>query len=417
MNYETLIALRYLRSGGLQTALIIGGVIIGVSLFIVITALLNGSKSDVIKNVTGSVAHVVVKDMEREPKTLEQINVPQEMKNGFFVTFIEKTSQRKPKISSWQVLSQEISEIDKNIIIVSPSVSEQCFLSRNGKTVSISLEGIIPELKDKVVNISGHIKEGDFLSITNEQIAIGKRLADEMGIKLRDRVYILSSEGIGKFYMVACIFDIGVGSVDNGLAFTLLDSAQKLCKLNNSVTNFDVKLKDIYSAERVARKIHSQTGYKAESWMALNSGLMQALKAQDSTGIVLKYFTMLIVAFGIASVLVISVMEKSRDIGILKAMGATGMSIVKIFLMEGLIVGLTGAIIGTCLGLIICLIMGHFSTVVEFEGQRFNTFPMLYKISDIITVIAVSLIIGLLGAILPAWRASRLDPVKVIRYG
>ncbi len=415
MPYEILIAIRHLRSGGLQTILIIGGATIGVAMFIVISALLNGSKAEIIKKVTGTGAHIIIKEEDREPKTLEEINLNKIKSGTLLFTDQEKVSQRKAKISSWPLLKEQLFKIDKNIDFLSPKASGQCFISRGEKTMSILLDGVIPDMADKVVNISSKVKEGSFLSLGNDQIVIGKKLAKDLGVTLKDRVRILSPEGIGRTCQVSGIFSMGAGSMDEGYAITTLDSAQQIFKLDNDIISLEIHLKDIYSADEVAKKIKAQTEYKAESWMSTNSGLMQAIKAQDNTGYLIKYFSMVIVALAIASVLVVSVIEKSKDIGILKAMGATNRSIVRIFLIEGLIVGLIGAIVGTSIGLCMAYGLKQCSTEIEFEGSTYSSYPMEFSFYDIITAMVTSIMTGLLGAIFPARRASKMDVVVCLK--
>lgn len=416
MSYEFLVAIRHLRSGGLQTALIIGGTTIGVALFIVISALVTGAHNQFMGNLLGSVPHITVEEREKEPVKL--IELPLEHKEGILIsTELEKFAQRKSKISSWQQLKKELLELDEEILAVSPKATGQCFISRGQKTMSVFVQGVFPDLQDKVVNVSERMVQGEFSSLSSEQIVIGKKLADELGIKLRDKVRVLSSDGILKTFMVSGIFTFGVPDMDAAIAFVTIESGQQLYKLDNSVTELEVKINDLYLATKIGKKIESTTGYESESWMEENRGILEALKVEDNMSSAIRYFTMLIVAFGIASVLVVSVIEKSRDIGILKAMGAKSSSIVKIFLMEGVVVGLVGALLGAVCGLIIGYIMMKFSTVIEFEGHAFQTFPIRFNIRDIFTAMFVSVFTGFLGGVFPSYRAAKLDPVEVIRYG
>ncbi len=415
MPYEILIAIRHLRSGGLQTILIIGGATIGVAMFVVISALLNGSKAEIIKKVTGTSAHIIVKEKDREPKTLEEIDLSNVKPGTLLVTDQEKVSLRKAKVSSWPLLKEQLFKIDENVEALSPNASGQCFISRGEKTMSVIVDGVIPEMADKVVNVSDKVKEGSFLSMNNDQIVIGKKLAKDLGVKLKDRVRLLSAEGVTRTCMVSGIYSLGVGNLDGGFAFTTLDNAQQLFKLDNDIISLEIHLKDIYSADKVADKIKAQTEYEAESWMTTNIGLMQAIKAQDNTGYLIKYFSMVIVALAIASVLVVSVIEKSKDIGILKAMGATNKSIVRIFLIEGLIVGLIGAIVGTSIGLCMAYGLKQCSTEIEFEGSTYSSYPMEFSFYDIITAMVTSIMTGLLGAIFPARRASKMDVVVCLK--
>ena len=417
MPYELLIAIRHLKTGGLQTALIIAGATLGVSLFISVSTLINGLQAQIINRVTGSIPHIVVESEKRETKTLSELNLSAD-EDIFYVTDAQKFLQRKKKISTWDELQKNLLSVDEKITAISPKAAGECFIIKGEENINIILEGVIPELEDNIIDVSGHLIEGEFVSLSGNQIVIGKKLAEELGVGLRDKVRVSSAQGVLKTFIISGIYFYNQARIDRGIGFASMESSQELFKLDKSITSFDIRVKDIFQADMVAKKIESSyPEISAESWMETNGGVMQALRAQSSSSAVIKYFTMAIVALGIASVLIVSVIEKSRDIGILKAMGANNSSVIKIFLIEGLVVGFIGAVLGATLGLSLVFIMTQFSTVVEYEGGTFRTFPTLLKISDVIISMFVSIFIGLLGAVFPSLRAANLDPVKVIRYG
>jgi lipoprotein-releasing system permease protein len=232
-------------------------------------------------------------------------------------------------------------------------------------------------------------------------------LASDLGVRVGSKLRLEAGGNRTAVVTITGIFELGVRDLDARFVYLDLKQAQALLGLYGGVTTIDLTVTDIFDASRVSDQIDRLTRLKSESWMQINSQLMNALKSQSLSSNLISFFVALSVAFGIASVLAISVTQRTREIGILRAMGARKAQMLRVFLIQGAILGLIGAFIGAGAGWGMVWIFNEFG-------------PGLFDISPSVTIIPVSVAIatvtGVVAAIAPAWRASRLDPVAAIRY-
>lgn len=399
MWIETTIALKFLRQGLVQTALILVGIAVGIAVIVFVTTLITGLQSNIIARTLGTQSHIRV-----EPS--EEINRLAPHPQGTQVLVLEdKRAQRLRSINNWIQVRDTLDTLAE-VTAVSPVIAGPAFARRGDVRKSISLVGIDPPRYEKIIPVSKDIIAGSFRVGVGDAV-IGKLLAAELGMQVGNKLRLESGDGAAAIVTVAGIFALGVRDLDLRYVYVDHKQAQSLLKLSGGVTLIDVTVRDLFAADATAKRIGRLTGLKAESWMQTNAQLMNALRSQTLSTTMISFFVALSVAFGIASVLAISVTQRTREIGILRAMGIRRQQLLRVFLVQGGLLALAGSAVGALAGYALVWV--------------FNTFgPKLFYIPLPLVVIPVTMaaatMTGVLAAMVPAWRASRLDPVEAIRY-
>ena len=406
MPFEWLLALRFLREGRMQTALIMAGTTVGVAVIIFITALMNGLQASLATRTLSTQAHVTVRAPEDAPAP-----VLERGGRAAVAANVEPRVQRLRSIDQWERVERELVALP-HVVDVSPITTGSGFAFRGSASKSIALMGVIPERYERIVRIADKLTAGQFRVAPGEAV-IGIELAKDLGAAVGDRIRIVSSENREDVFRISGIFDLGVKDLNRRWVILPLRSAQSLLDLAGGVTHLDLTVDDIFEAENVASRITSQTGLTAESWMAINTQLLTAFKNQTMTTRTVRVFLVLIVALGIASVLVVSVVQKQREIGILRAMGTSPRRIMRVFLIQGGIVGGSGALLGS--GLAALMVYGASFALRQDDGSALISGRI--ELSYYLTAAAVAVLTGLLAAVAPARRAAKMDPVEAIRYG
>jgi len=275
---------------------------------------------------------------------------------------------------------------------------------------AISVVGIEPELYFRIVPMPEKIVRGS-ARVTVNDILIGTELASDLGVSVGDKLRVTAANGSANTLTITGIFDLGNKGANARTTLMALRSAQSLLGLPGGVSALDVTVHDVYAAELVARHITALTGVQADSWIKTNEQFFTAVSAQTTANTAIRVFVGLSVAFGIASVLVVSVVQKSREIGILRAMGITRGQVLRVFLLQGGLLGLGGAVAGSLLGSV--------GLVVWQQAQRNPDGTVMFAVSFEPLMFAMALLLatltGLLASFAPAMRAARLDPVVAIR--
>jgi lipoprotein-releasing system permease protein len=406
MSFEWILALRFLREGRAQTALIMAGTTVGVAVIIFITALMNGLQASLATRTLSTQAHVTVRAPDDAPTPILRNSDGRAV-----LAHIEPRVQRLRSIDQWERAYRELALIP-HVVDVSPITTGSGFAFRGSASKSIALMGVIPERFERIVKITDKLTAGQFRVGPGESV-IGIELAKDLGAAVGDRIRIVSSENREDVFRISGIFDLGVKDLNRRWVIMPLRSAQSLLDLSGGVTHLDLTVDDIFLAEDVANRIVSQTGLTAESWMAINTQLLTAFKNQTMTTRTVRVFLVLIVALGIASVLVVSVVQKQREIGILRAMGASPRRIMWVFLIQGGIVGGSGALLGS--GLASVMVYGASFALRQSDGSPLISGSI--EVSYYLTAATVAILTGLLAAVAPARRAAKMDPVEAIRYG
>lgn len=430
--YEFFVGLRYLKakrrqkSISLNTLISIGGVMVGVAALIATLAVMTGFKEDLRDKILGTNSHIVITDRTRD------------------------------EIPEYSRLVDEAKKVP-HVVAATPFIFRQVLLSSDTSVFGVVLRGVNPETEAEVTEIGKNIIEGRLDYLTNPPdsslpeagmsktegetekilpgIIIGRELAGRLGAFLGDRINIVSPVGkegtsIGKSltgpmgftpkirkFRVVGIFDSGMYEYDSSLAYISIKEAQNFFNLSDVVTGIEVKVDDIFIADRVAQQIESHLNfpYQARDWMKLNRNLFSALQLEKMMMFIILVLIILVASFNIVSTLTMTVVEKSREIAILKAMGATRESIMRIFMLEGVIIGLVGVILGTPLGLVVCWVLQKFYTLPA-DIYYISHLPVKINALDVFFVSLAAILIGFFATLYPSWQAAKLDPAEALRY-
>jgi lipoprotein-releasing system permease protein len=402
MPFELVVALRYLREGRGQTWLILTGIAVGVAVIVYLSALITGLQASLIEQTLGTQASIVVRPPEEMPRMLRGEG------GALRQATIERPAQRVRSITQWQHAVARIESVP-GVVAVATTVDGPAMAIRGQGSSSIFVRGVEPGAYERIVALTPRITRGA-PSVSGDHAIIGSELASDLGLDVGDTFRVRVGEEGGSVHTVAGIIDLGARDLNARWVFVSVRSAQAMFGLEGGISTIAVKVEEIFQAETVGRRIAEATGLDAESWMEANAQLLVALRSQSSSSYLIQVFVMLAVALGIASVLAVSVVQKTREIGILRATGAPRGRVSRIFLLEGAILGLVGAAIGIGLGSGLAL---FFSTLAR-SADGSPTFPVALGSGLFLRAALLSVLVGIVAAALPARRAARLDPAAAI---
>jgi len=404
LGFETRVATRFLREGRMQTLLIIVGVAAGVAVVAYISALITGLQSNTIEKTLGAQAHITVSPRD------DTVMAAREPASGPTHELVQTQTraQRPRSIGNWQLLLPLL-EAMPQVAAVSPMVSAAGLAQRGEASKSIALVGVELERYDRIVGLRAKVVAGTARLGPGEGI-LGRDLAADLSVRVGDRVSIVTG-GVSDSLRVTALVDLGVRDVNRRTVIVPLRTAQSLVGLPGGATSLDLTLVDIWSAEALAADLAERWPYKVESWQQANAQLVSALNAQSVSTTVIRGVVMIVVVLGIASVLVVSVVQKRREIGILRAMGATQGQVLRIFLLQGGIVGAVGSVLGVLLAVLLIWAFTHF--VRGSDGLPLFNITLAPMLALQVAVIAT--VCGVLAAVAPARRAAQLDPAQAIR--
>jgi lipoprotein-releasing system permease protein len=408
--FEWITAIRFLKEGRMQTIFIITGIAIGVGVIVFMSALLTSLQANFIKRVLTSQPHVQILPPEEIARPLrDKAPLRDEVLGLIFAPVIQRPTQRVRSIDQWQKIIPQVLLKD-GVTNASPTVQASALAVRGDASKSISMTGINPDTYFKIVQLPDYIVLGK-PQLTSEDIIIGTELAKDLGITLGDKFNVTAASGVARLLTVTAVFDLGNKGANQRSTFVALRTAQSLSNLVGGVSTIDVTVEDVYKAESIAALIRAETGMQVDSWISTNAQFFTAVRAQDISFAAIRIFVGLSVAFGIASVLAVSVIQRSKDIGILRAMGTRQNQIMRIFLLQGGLLGLLGSIAGSALGGAAFLVFHTYSR--QADGTEIFTLtitPVLF-----VWALALATLTGIAAAAVPAMRAAKLDPVVAIR--
>ncbi len=415
MKYEFFIGLRYLRARrqetfiSLITVISILGVMIGVMTLNVVMGVMSGFEETLRDRLLGINAHIAL------------------VKSG-------------DRLFNYDKILDQVAR-ENGVTAASPTVYGQVMLTSGARVAGVVVRGVDPERVDKVVDIKRYIKEGNLAALNSQHplqigdrtiqlpgIILGERLANQLGVFPGSPVQVVSPLGsptaIGvipkvRRFLVVGLLKTGMSEIDSTLVFMGLKDAQKFFDLGDSVTNIEIRVKDVNHSREVAEQIQKDLGfpYFTEDWTRLWPNLFSALQLEKTVYFLVLLLMVLIGAFNIVSTLVMVVMEKKKDIAILRSMGATRESIRNIFLFKGSVIGVLGTALGVLLGFIICVLIDEYQFIKLPEGAfLISTVPVRIYLSNFVLVALSSLFVCLLASLYPARQAAKLDPVEIIRY-
>ena len=401
LPFALMVSLRYLREGRMQTVLILAGVTAGVAVIIFLTTLISQLQASIIDKTLGSQAHIVLKAAQAVNRT----TLPADQT----AAIIQPRAQRLRAIDQWSAVAQLAAQTP-GVLAVSPMLSGAGFAARADASQPIAMMGVEPQAYQRIVRMEKYLKAGRF-EVSGANAVIGVELAKDLGVTVGDKVRLVTMDGRNDLFSIAGIFDIGNRDLNRRWVFISVKVAQTLLDLPGGITQIDLRVADLFAAEAIARPLQAQTGLQVESWMQSNAQLLSALNSQSISNNLIRAFVTVIVAVGIASVLVVTVVQKQKEIGILRAMGASPQRIMAVFLLQGGFYGLLGSALGSGLAL---GLLNFFSRITRNADGSVLVSPDL-DVSVVLGACALALGVGLLAAALPARRAAQLDPVQAIR--
>ncbi|HEY4560912.1 MAG TPA: ABC transporter permease [Lysobacter sp.] len=399
MWIEATIAMRFLRQGRAQTLLILFGIAVGVSVIVFVTALISGLQNNLVQRTLGTQSHVRVEAPD------EANRIAPAPPGTLQLVLEDRRAQALRPIDNWPEV-RDVLDALPGITAVSPVVSGPAFGRRGEAVQSVALVGVDLPRYLRVIPLDENMVEGR-LEVGSGNAVVGRQLAEDLGLRTGGKLRLDAGDGREAIVNVAGIFELGVRELDARYVYLDLKQAQSLLALPGGVTVIDVTVEDLFAADRSAARIRGLTGLKAESWQETNAQLVNALTSQSMSTRMISFFVAMSVALGIASVLAVSVAQRTREIGILRAMGTRRRQMLRVFLIQGAVLGLAGSLVG---GLAGWGLVASFNTF----GPKLFTIPMPPALLAGATALAT--IAGVIAAAVPASRASRLDPVEAIRH-
>ncbi len=417
--FELALALRYLKARRKQafisviTVISIAGIAVGVAALIIVLAVMTGFEQDLRQKILGIRAHVLV---TRQPFSDVQ------------------------RILLSKDVMEKISRV-KGVTGVSPFIFGQVMIRSPNRTQGIAVRGVDPRLEASVSDLQKNMVEGKLISLTRRDfrpedeskgrydgIIVGQEMASNLGIYVGDKVALISPFGRDtpaglvpklRWMVVAGIFKSGMYEFDSSLAYISLVAAQDFFDMGDEINGYEVRTDDIFMARPVTKKIVQVLGspYKATDWQDMNKNLFAAMKLEKIAMFIILALIVLVAAFNIASTLIMMVMEKNRDIGILKSMGAANGSVMAIFMIEGTLIGVVGTAIGAVAGSIICFVADKYH-LIKLSGDVYYLSYLPFRMTslDFVLICVGSILLSFISTIYPSRQAARLDPVEAIRY-
>jgi lipoprotein-releasing system permease protein len=399
MLYGLKIARRYLTANKSQTGLLIAGVAVGVFVFIFMSALIGGLGVFLVQRTVGSISHVTIEAPDRGAVAL--------VEEGTGNLFVEqKASNQRVLLRTADAFMPTI-EAMQGVTAISPQIVGNGFVIRGQSRAPVGVTGVEPDKISAIANIASNLVSGT-TDLSNSSVLIGTTLAEDLGITVGQVIRLQSDRDVERSLVVSGIFEIGLDALDSRAAFVSLSTARTLFELPQGISRIELKLADLNQADAYATRIANETGLKATPWTAGNAQLLDGLRAQKSSGDMIKGFALVTIIIGVASALLLSTYRRRPEIGIMRAMGASRIFVVFVFVTQGALIGILGGLIGAGLGY---LMLSPFP-VPELAPP--GGLPVDVRQGDYGLAIILTTIGAIAASILPARAAARVDPVSVI---
>lgn len=409
---EWRIALKFLADNPLQTFLISLAISVGAAVIVFITALMMGLQSNIIDKTLGTQSHIRLEATRQQnnfvaahSSAITSSTTTSSTTEKYIWVLESPRAQRLQTINNWQEVRDTLDSYPL-LNTVSPLITGPAFAQKGTARASIALMGINPQRYAGIIDLKNYLQEGRF-SVGANDVLIGRQLAEDLGLRSGDKLRLDAGDNRQAVMTVAGIFELGVRELDSRYVYTDLKQTQTLLDLPGGITLLELKVTDVFAAEYWAQRIKQLTGLHVQSWMESNSQLLNALRSQTMTTQMIRIFVALSVIFGIASVLAVSVVQRTREIGILRAMGSSQQQILRVFLFQGGLLGLLGSLLGVLVG---------FSLVQVFNSLGERLFFIKLEPSMLLSAILIATTAGVLAAMVPARRAAKYDPAVAIRY-
>ncbi len=395
MRTELFIGLRYLFTRrkekflALISFISVAGVAIGVMALIVVIAVMSGFDRDLRQRIIGNYSHITVSAYQPIP------------------------------MAEYAALEQRIRQ-NKHVRAVSPFIQGQVLVEQEGRYMALGVKGIDPEKEKKVTRIGSLLIRGSYDSLVPGTVIVGRELASLYGLSVGSELKIITPKGERSSLKVAGVFSTGMYDYDLNLLIVRLETAQKLLGLGDAVTAAEVKIDNVYNAQKVKRELEDTVGYEyfMRTWIESNANFFAALKLEKLTMFIILTLIILVASFNVVSTLIVTVVEKTKDVGILKSLGMNAAQIRRIFTYEGLIIGAGGTLLGTAGGILLCFLLEKYHFIkLPADVYYIDTLPVALTLwPDLVLIVGSALAITLLATVYPAMKAAQLRPVEALRY-
>lgn len=398
MRYAVKIALRHLMSTPGQTALLMFGVAIGVSVFVFMSALIGGLATLLTQRTVGNIPHVTLEMADRDPTRI--------VSGSNVQVVVQKDLSRREQIRIWEPAVRQAEAAD-GVVAVSPQIRGSGFVQRGQAIAPVGVIGVEPDRLSAIADVEGAIVSGSG-RLTSDSVLIGKTLAEELGLREGQIIQLRSDRDRERSFRIGGIFALGIASADRQALYMSFSSARALFDLPSGISRIEIKVTPPEAAPAVAERLRGATGLNVTAWTEENAQLFEALAAQGRTGTIVKTFALITIVIGIASAMLLSIVRRRSEIGIMRAVGASRRLILGIFVLEGTLVGFGGAVAGAILAWLALL---PFPPIAKVEG---GGLPIDRGQGDYVLAIALTTLAAAAASILSARRASRVDPVEAI---
>ena len=398
MRYAAKIAFRHFLSSPGQGALLISGVALGVTVFIFMSALIGGLATLLTQRTVGSITHVTLEMRERSPGLIAPVH-------GAQLT-VQKDLSRREQIAVWQPFLPVIEALP-GVTAVSPQIRGSAFLMRGQAIAPVGVIGVMPDRLSAIANVAAAIVAGES-RLPSDGILIGQKLAEDLGLYVGQAIMVRSDRQRERSFRVTGIFSLGIASADRQAVYMNFTTARALFDLPSGISRFELKVSTVADAPRLAERLERATGLKVKAWTEENAQLFEALDAQGRTGDIIKTFALLTIMIGIASAMLLSVMRRRSEIGIMRAAGVSRFFILQVFVLEGVFIGITGGVSGALLA---WAALVPFPPIAQVQG---GGLPIDVGQGGFVIAVVLTTLASALASIIPARRAARLDPVEAI---
>lgn len=398
MRYAAKIAIRHLLATPGQTALLVLGVAIGVSVFIFMSALIGGLATLLTQRTVGSIAHVTFERIERDPAAL--------MPGDNVQVAVQRDLSRREQILIWQPAVRLI-DATPGVTAVSPQIRGSAFVQRGQAVAPVGVIGVAPDKISAIANIERAMIAGTS-RLPPDGVLIGQTLAEELGLRVGQVIRLRSDRARERSMRISGIFSLGIASADRQALYMDFAAARALFDLPTGISRIEIKVAPPGAAPAIADRLRRATGLKTTPWTEENAQLFEALAAQGRTGTIIKLFALITIVIGIASAMLLSIVRRRSEIGIMRAVGASRRLVLGIFVLEGTIIGAAGAATGAALA---WLALSPFPPPEAVQG---GGLPIDRAQGDYLAAISLTILAAALASVLSARRASRIDPVEAI---
>ena len=403
--FDVFVAFRFLREGRAQTILILTGIILGIAVQVFLNALIVGLQASLVARTVGNAPHITGTMPDIEPAAV----LPPDPEMRTLSRIVTNEGSVKP-IRDGRTIVAQLEKLGAFTVIL-PVARGSGFILQGQKSLPVILRGSDLAGADRLYDFRRRLTAGRY-EVGADGILIGKDLAEKLRLGVGSTVRVSTPGGTDDLFRVNGIYDLENQAVDETWILLSLPRVQNLFGLDRGLTEIELQAKDIFTAERKAAELRAVfPSVRWRSWEETNASLLTALQSQRSSSYIIQLFVLLSVTLGIASVLAVSVVQKSRQIGILKAIGAMTRHVGRIFIIQGAVLGFAGSLLGVLAG---------YGLVLVFQASRASdasSFPIAISFGAAALSVGVATAAGTLAAFIPARRASRLNPIEVIRNG